>query len=451
MRLYFIKRLLLFIPTLLIISLVAFGLSRLVAGDPLAKTEMSEEQSSGSGLAWQQAEISYREAARRMGLDKPAFYLTLTHAAYPDTFYRILHQYQRNVIGDLLDQYGCREPVLKYYHQVVSLNYAVALVPDSLRQESYNQVFRLAKNLSRQSEDKEITSILAQIGTYQKDSLVTAEIQAAIRKVAADYQAIKENATPEKTLIPALYWHGTDNQYHDWMAHLLSGDLGRSYTDSSVSAKILQALKNTIPLSALAILLIYLISVPLGVWSAVRNGQPVEKAVTTLLFILYAVPSFWLATMCIVFLPGAITSGSGAMTPGQIVVPVICLTVGSFAFMSRQMKTSMLEAFRQNYILTAKAKGLPFRQVVWKHAFRNALFPLITLFASVFPATVAGSFVIEYVFNINGMGRLLVASTQQMDWPVVFALIMLSAMLTMLGNFIADLLYKWADPRVKWR
>ncbi len=111
---------------------------------------------------------------------------------------------------------------------------------------------------------------------------------------------------------------------------------------------------------------------------------------------------------------------------------------------------ALSDTLRQS-ILTAKAKGLPFRQVVWKHAFRNALFPLITLFASVFPATVAGSFVIEYVFNINGMGRLLVANTQQMDWPVVFALIMLSAMLTMLGNFIADLLYKWADPRVKWR
>ncbi len=448
---YFVNRLLFFIPTLLVISLAVFGLSRLISGDPLSRVEISEERSSGSGIAWRQAEISYQMAARRMGLDRPAFYFTITHAARPDTLYRILHRHRREAVELLLDRYGCRDEVMTYFQALTQMDYVMASVPDSLRNEAYNRAFREFKKLQRQGNPKEIAISLSELTHCADQQALPASVEQSIITVSALFHQIQSNAKPGMTLIPAIYWHGIPNQYHDWMSAFIRGDLGQSYIDTGVAAKIGQALRNTIPLSLLAILLVYLVAVPTGVWSAVHRGETKEKSAAVVLFLLYAIPAFWLAALCIVAFPKSITSGTGALTPDQIALPVLCLSAGSFAFLSRQMKTAMSNALEQDFVRTAIAKGLPFREVVWKHAFKNALFPMITLIAAVLPATVGGSFVIEYVFNINGMGRLLVTSTRQMDWPVVFALVMLSASLTIVGNLIADLLYHWADPRVKWR
>ena len=139
------------------------------------------------------------------------------------------------------------------------------------------------------------------------------------------------------------------------------------------------------------------------------------------------------------------------MAARQLVLPVFCLTYGSLAFITQQMRNAMLEVLEQDFIRTARAKGLPERQVIWKHALRNALFPIITLFGAVFPAMMAGSVVIESIFNLPGMGKLAVESIRNQDWPVVYAILLLSASLTMAGLLISDWLYAMADPRVTYR
>ena len=135
----------------------------------------------------------------------------------------------------------------------------------------------------------------------------------------------------------------------------------------------------------------------------------------------------------------------------HLILPVFCLTYASLAFIARQMRESILSVNRLDYIRTARAKGLSSQVILWKHAFRNAIFPLITMIALLFPAVIAGSVAIELIFNIPGMGLLVYDSIVAEDWPVVFTVLLLTAVMTMLGNLVADILYTFANPRVKFR
>ena len=134
----------------------------------------------------------------------------------------------------------------------------------------------------------------------------------------------------------------------------------------------------------------------------------------------------------------------------HLVLPVFCMSYASLAFVSRQMRGGMIDVFQQDYIRTARAKGFAEQLVIWKHSFRNALFPIITLVASIFPGLLAGSLVIEVIFSIPGMGKLTIDSIYARDWPVVYTILMFSALMTMIGILVADLLYAWADPRVSF-
>ena len=133
-----------------------------------------------------------------------------------------------------------------------------------------------------------------------------------------------------------------------------------------------------------------------------------------------------------------------------LVLPIICLAYPAIAFIARQARSSMIDVLGQEFIKTARAKGLPEKTVIWKHGVRNALFPIITLVATVLPAAIAGSVVIEYIYNIPGLGRTLFESINEQDWPIVFAIMMLGAVLTIAGILLSDILYAMADPRVKY-
>jgi peptide/nickel transport system permease protein len=204
------------------------------------------------------------------------------------------------------------------------------------------------------------------------------------------------------------------------------------------------------------------------------RGNVLDNISTGMLFVLYSLPSFWIGTILLVFLTVASygiswfpTAGAYTMELHQnpntsnytyvidvlhhLILPVFCMTYGSFAFLSRQTRGSMLGVLRQDYIRTANAKGLAEDKVIWKHAFRNSLFPIITLFSSVFPRALSGSIAIEMIYNIPGMGVLALSSIVARDWPLVFAISMLAALLTMIGNLVADMLYGVADPRVTFK
>ena len=250
---------------------------------------------------------------------------------------------------------------------------------------------------------------------------------------------------------------------------LLALDLGHEYLRPSVSiaSEIGRRLTVTVPLALIAALLSYLLAIPIGIEAAVRRGGAFDTTSGALLFVLYALPTFWVGLMLQLafgsngfgWLPVLGLHGRDVGAPGSSayaidvvkhsVLPIACLTYGGLAYISRQMRVSMLEALGSDYVRTARAKGLPERTVVLKHALRNSLIPVTTLLGHVLPALVGGSIVVEAVFDVPGIGLYAYEGLLHREYDVVMACVLLSALMTVLGFLMSDLLYAWIDPRIR--
>ncbi|HCU23441.1 MAG TPA: diguanylate cyclase [Deltaproteobacteria bacterium] len=259
-------------------------------------------------------------------------------------------------------------------------------------------------------------------------------------------------------------------QYWLWLKRIASLNFGESFKDHRpVIEKIREALPITLALNLIEIVIVYFISIPLGVFSALNRESSVDKAVMVVLFILYSLPTFWVATLLIKYFAGGDYLNwfplFGIMTDGaehypffmklgnvlwHLVLPVTAMVYGSFAFLTRFSRSTMLEVVKQDYVRTAMAKGLPKRKVVWHHAFRNQLIPLITLLGTLLPALLGGSVIIEQIFSIPGMGKLAFESVLARDYPTIMAIATISAVLTLVSLLLSDLAYVWADPRISF-
>lgn len=480
---YILKRILIFIPTLIAISLLTFMISVYAPGDPVS---LMLNQAGGDGqLADKLAgEKAYMEMRERLGLNLPVFYVALGSSASSDTLYRIPKRFHRETLENLVSLYGNWEQIIHYYHQIEALDYQTfstenteAVSQDIIYiKERVNNLFLEYKNDRVQSYVDEIDAKIA-----SNENL--AHLQAQSSELKNSYAAILSEATTWKNYIPALSFY-PKNQYHRWLfgdgnwltgkgyentKGVIRGDFGISYQDKRPINSVLgERIQWTMLISFISIILTYLIAVPIGVYSAVNKGSFIDNAFTTGLFVLYSLPSFWVATLLIFFLGGGDyfdwfpAYGLGNVPDGatfweafqvrayHLVLPIFCWTYGSFAFLSRQMRGGMLSVVGQDYIRTAYAKGLEKRTVIWKHAFRNSLLPVITLFANVFPLMIGGSVVLEVIFTIPGMGKWGYDAIIFRDYPVVFAVMMLAAVLTMIGYLVADILYAVVDPRISF-
>ncbi|MDR3554085.1 MAG: ABC transporter permease [Syntrophobacteraceae bacterium] len=258
-------------------------------------------------------------------------------------------------------------------------------------------------------------------------------------------------------------------QYYRWVKRVFTLNFGDSYTDHrKVLDKIAERLPITLELNLISIFLVYLIAIPCGIYSSTHEGAWADKALTLGFFILYSLPNFWVAMLLIMFLGGGSfwdifpvygISSIGSQTMGvlpwlldrlwHMVLPVVCLTYGGLAYLSRLTRASMLEVIREDYVRTARAKGLSERVVIFKHAFRNALLPLVTIMALLLPSMFGGSVIIESIFSIPGMGQLGFQALLGRDFPVIMAITTISGFLTLIGLLISDILYAVLDPRIK--
>ncbi|MBK6292177.1 MAG: ABC transporter permease [Ignavibacteria bacterium] len=258
-----------------------------------------------------------------------------------------------------------------------------------------------------------------------------------------------------------------------WSAASFTGkpDFGKSFQDNRpVFDKMVERVPVTLTMNLIAIILAYLIAVPLGIYSATHPGTVADRISTFVLFALYSLPVFWIGTLAITFLANpefiSIFPSSGLRSPSfsvnwslwkkladyswHLALPMIVYVYADFAFISRQMRSSMLEVIRQDYVRTARAKGLGERAVVYRHALRNALIPLITLVAALIPNLIGGSVIIESIFSIPGMGELSFRGLVARDYPMIMAVFTVSAVLTLAGMLVADILYSFADPRISY-
>lgn len=252
-------------------------------------------------------------------------------------------------------------------------------------------------------------------------------------------------------------------QYFKWLWSLVHLDLGVSFVSTQrVTAMIAERMGATLLLTGSAILLSILVAVPIGVLSALRKNSIFDYSVTFLAFIGIAIPNFWFGLMMIVIfavnlhlLPagGMYTLGFGGGLGDRLVhlvMPVLVLSIQYVASWTRFMRSSMLEVIREDYIRTAKAKGLAERVVNYKHAFRNALMPIVTLVGLTIPDLFGGAFVTESIFAWPGMGRLALDAVFQRDYPVLMGTGLFFAVLVVIGNLLADLGYALVDPRIRY-
>jgi peptide/nickel transport system permease protein len=259
-------------------------------------------------------------------------------------------------------------------------------------------------------------------------------------------------------------------QYAMWFGRLVALDFGTSFrTGESVLAMIGRALPVTLALSLVSVALSYLVAIPLGVYSAVRQDSFGDRVTTVVLFVLYSLPSFWVAIMLVLFLGGGRYLDwfpiQGLFSQGwdgfslwekvrdvawHAVLPVTCLTYGSLAQISRYMRTGMLEVVRQDYIRTARAKGASDISVNYDHALRNAVLPVVTIIGIEAAFLIGGLIVTETVFNIPGVARFLVEAIRWRDYPIVQNLVMFIAIIVVFINFLIDLTYVVLDPRIKY-
>jgi peptide/nickel transport system permease protein len=255
-------------------------------------------------------------------------------------------------------------------------------------------------------------------------------------------------------------------QYVLWLKRLFTGKLVSFKDGKPVLEKILERFPATLLLNLTATALIFSLAIPLGVFSATRRHSLLDNLGTFLAFLGISIPSFWLAYLLIlgvVKLVGVPVLGLRSFTLDQqgwfvflsdriwhLMLPATVLAVGGIAAVSRYTRSSMLEVLRQDYIRTAKAKGLSDEEVYYRHALRNALLPIITLFGFLVPGLIGGSVIIETVFAWPGIGRLAYQAVLARDYSVVMTILTFSSALTLLGNLLADILYALSDPRIRY-
>jgi peptide/nickel transport system permease protein len=257
-------------------------------------------------------------------------------------------------------------------------------------------------------------------------------------------------------------------QYWSWLKGLATLDLGRSMaTDRRpVRDKILERLPVTLALNVMSMGVIIAVSLPLGLYAAVKAGGLFDRASTVFVFILFAAPSFWLALLGMSlfgvklgWLPvSGLTSldhesldrwGRLLDLSKHLIMPVVVSSLGGLAGLSRYLRSNMLEIIRQDFLTTARAKGLTERRVIGRHALRNALIPVITILGLSVPGLVGGSVIMESIYAIPGLGQLFYGAVMGRDYPLVMGGLVMGAVLTLLGNLLADLGYAVVDPRVR--
>ncbi len=310
--------------------------------------------------------------------------------------------------------------------------------------------------------------------------LITFVIYALIRNIpGTPLTADPTMMDPSKQLSPAEIdrlnrLFGLDKPWYEayfvWLGNVVRLDLGKSISQNNapVSRLIVERMPATLLLSITSMVLTYLLSIPIGLWATVHAGSLRERTVSSLLYMFYSLPAFVAALFLqllfavkLEWLPlfGMTSDGFASLSLWgktwdlflHSFLPIVCFTYGSLAYYSRFIRANMQEEIRQDYVRTAKAKGVPPGRVIWHHAFRNTLIPLVTLIGLTLPHLLSGAVILEQIFTWPGMGRLYFEAISRRDYDTIMGLTLMFSILTLLGQLLADVLYAVVDPRVSYQ
>jgi len=306
-----------------------------------------------------------------------------------------------------------------------------------------------------------ITFVIMKLAPGDPSKIMVQEASGGTVATQANPKAIEE-WRKERHLDEPLW-----KQYAFWLGDLSRLSLGRSFRPprEAVTAIIADRMGITIIMTLISFVLIYTVAIPIGIIGAAKQFTLWDRILTILPFVLYSLPSFWVGTLMIAHLSGKVFPTSGyypkdAAEVGYVTwllewarhlfFPIVCETYAGFAFLSRQMRSSLLEQIRQDFVRTARAKGLPERVVLLRHATRNALIPIVTLFGSLLPILLGGNVIIEQLFSIPGMGQLFFEAVNERDYHVLMGIETVSALLTLMGVLLSDILYVLVNPTISY-
>lgn len=430
MKAYLIKRLLLVFPTLVIISLIAFALSKVTPQDQVMGI-LTMRGVDVAGIEFETYEKVYRE----LHYDEPLFYFSIVPGHYPKNLNRITDRTERSLSRSLLRKGYTIE-------QIKQLDNA------------YNE----KRNLLSAKEDAGALIAL------EKSKL---KVENYLDQLSGEYKLKPER----KIILPSFRWHGLQNQYHYWLGSIFSEGFGPSITDGRPAAsKASKALQWTLSFTIIDLLVSILLGIYLGILFSVHKNRRIVKVLRQVLYVFYAMPLFWLATILVVYFttddygswtklfptvgmdiyPGEPTYRQILYNAEKLILPIVCLTLHSLAYISRMVENGINDELKKDYVLLARSQGLSTMDIVKRDVLRNAMIPSITVFVGALAGAFSGSLVLEVIFNIPGMGRLLFNALGVADWNVVFCLLIILSLITILAYLLGDILYAVFNPRIKY-
>jgi len=429
------SQLLMLIPTLILVSIIIFFMKQNVPQDPV---EQYADIYSNDGRVSVLSSKEYNSIAYQLKLNQPNFYFSIRPNHFPDSIHTILPLQRRATTKALLKKY-------KNWHLV-----------DHLMQWRY---------FYAEDEIKAISLVNALAKEINVE--LTDEFNSAPDSIKILVNDLSSNKI--RWPIPSFKWHGLSNQYHHWVATCLSNKPAKSsVSNDDVFSLVLHALRWTLLLSMMSILLAYPLGVALGLMFHLSDSN-IWRYMQKLFDALYTIPMFCLGTLLVMFfttddygkwtnLFPAIHSmdytGTGFVdnisnNAKFLILPVICMVTHYIGIISYYMSSNLSKELTKPYIRTALSKGVSRSDIIKKHAFKNSIFPIITLLTGAIPASLAGALIIEVIFNIPGMGKLIYSSVRLADWNVLFPAILMISFATLIFYWLADIIYQTLDSRAK--
>lgn len=448
MKRYWLNRLLWIFPSVFIIVVITFILSRLTPGDPIL-LYMDKGDRSLTDVPGLQGKADFKSrylaTARRYDLDLPVFYFSIVPSSHRAHLYDVEHFLTSKQARAMTTIYGSAQLVDEYLNQKLQFL-------SSVNDEQLTPIIKY-----QLSKLDTATQMDAMTSTLMHEEVITAfrDNNDYLALLQAQNQ-LSSHALKWYHLIPRIMWHGPDNQFHRWFKNILTGQWGISIIDGqSASSKIFSALTWSIPMNAVAWLIIIGLSILIGVKTAVQKVSTVLKILENILLAIYSMPLFWLASVAVINLTGR-ASWQIFPSPGSsrhllatgldqwwatiafLALPIMVMVLNATASLSRQLKHMIISEISKPYIQAAWLRGIPRKTLMWRYALPNALAPMTVYISGIIPALISGSVVIENIFNIPGIGKLVVSAIYARDWQVAFLAFMMAAILSVISIVLAD-------------
>jgi len=454
---YALRRIILILPTVGLILILAFLLQSYSSKDEVASLITLEgERGYNSRASYMEA---YSRHAKKLGYDQPIFYFSIGPAFIPEEINEIFPRTRNSSLRSILKETKDTEGALTLYRSIDEVLLKKESVVDV-------EIVKVLSRIENVDELKELKLLGGQLKGLLRESNSIDPQLLQISTMISDL-----NYDPSWVL-PKISWHGRSNRFHMWLSNGLQYGGGVSLTDGSpASAKVYRAMKWTFALSLITLIVIALGSLILSLFQVHIRDSFLDRLITAKLYAFYTMPLFWIASIMVVFFT---TAEYGAWTnifpsvgikrsyggdtsfftqlfnnSSRLILPVLCLSLHSLAYITKQLKEEMIDTLKSPFVLAARARGLSELQILRDHVLPNSLISYVTLISGGLASLFTGSVIIEVIFNIPGLGRLLLDSMNNNDWPVIFIILILVAFATMVGYLIGDIMLAYLSPKVR--